>query len=143
MVMGTEAYMSPEQAKGKPMDRRTDIWAFGCVLYEMLTANQTFSGETITDTLAAVVRADPEWERLPNTTPVAVRELLQRCLQKDSKDRLRDIGEVRIAIKQMLSGSNTSIALAPSVSLQSGGKLRSALPWTLAALVFMVAAWTL
>ena len=83
MILGTAAYMSPEQAKGKAVDKRSDIWAFGCVLFEMLTGKQAFSGETLTDTLAAVVRADPEWDTLPATTPEAIRRLLHRCLTKD------------------------------------------------------------
>jgi eukaryotic-like serine/threonine-protein kinase len=82
MILGTAAYMSPEQAKGKIVDRRTDIWAFGCVLYEMLTGVPAFSGETVTDTLAAIVRAEPDWTQLPSDTPPKLRELLQRCCEK-------------------------------------------------------------
>ena len=100
MILGTAAYMSPEQARGKIVDKRADIWAFGGVLFEMLSGKQTFSGETLTDTLAAVVRAEPEWNELPPTTPLAVRRLLRRCLNKDPKQRLRDIGEARITLEQ-------------------------------------------
>src|SRR5271155_4755216 len=85
VLLGTAAYMSPEQAKAKPVDRRADIWAFGCVLYEMLTGKAAFGGETITDILAAVVRAEPDWSQLPAATPLRARVLLQRCLQKDPK----------------------------------------------------------
>jgi serine/threonine protein kinase len=85
ILLGTAAYMAPEQAKGKPVDRRADIWAFGCVLYEMLTGKQAFTGETVTDTLAAVLTKDPDWSQLPSHTPARVRVLLQRCLQKDAK----------------------------------------------------------
>ena len=99
MLLGTAGYMSPEQAKGKPVDRRADIWAFGCVLYEMLTGKRAFEGETTTDTLAAVVRAEPELEQLPERTPVGIRELLRRCLTKDPKQRLQSIGEARIALE--------------------------------------------
>ena len=99
MLLGTAGYMSPEQAKGKPVDRRADIWAFGCVLYEMLTGKRAFEGETTTDTLAAVVRAEPELEQLPEKTPVRIRELLRRCLTKDPKQRLQSIGEARIALE--------------------------------------------
>ena len=99
VILGTAAYMSPEQAKGKAVDKRADIWAFGCVLYEMLTGNQTFTGETLTDTLAAVVRADPDWAALPAETPTAIRKLLARCLMKDPRQRLRDIGEARIGVE--------------------------------------------
>jgi serine/threonine-protein kinase len=105
VLLGTAAYMSPEQAKAKPVDRRTDIWAFGCVLYEMLTGKMAFSGETVTDTLAAVIRADPDWSQLPTATPMRVRVLLQRCLQKDAKQRLRDIGDARISLDEVLSGA--------------------------------------
>jgi eukaryotic-like serine/threonine-protein kinase len=106
VLLGTAAYMSPEQAKAKPVDRRADIWAFGCVLYEMLTAKQTFTGETTTDTLAAVIKDEPDWSRLPATTPGRVRVLLQRCLQKDPKQRLRDIGDARISLDEVLSGAS-------------------------------------
>jgi len=105
MIVGTAAYMSPEQAKGKPVDKRADIWAFGCVLYEMLTGRQTFSGETATDTLAAVIRAEPDWGALPPKTPPGVRHLLLRCLQKDPKQRLRDIGDARIALEELQNPS--------------------------------------
>ena len=87
VLLGTAAYMSPEQAKGKAVDRRADIWAFGCVLSEMLTGKMAFHGETVTDTLAAVIRAEPDWSQLPAATPIRVRLLLQRCLQKDPKRR--------------------------------------------------------
>src|SRR3984957_1152734 len=83
MILGTAAYMSPEQAKGKTVDRRTDIWAFGCLLFEMLTGRRPFDGETVTDVLAAVVRGEPEWALLPANTPPSVRNLLQRCLKKE------------------------------------------------------------
>jgi serine/threonine protein kinase len=96
IILGTAAYMSPEQAKGRPVDRRTDIWAFGCVLYEMLTGRRAFEGETVTDVLAAVVRAEPEWSQLPTSTPDWVRGLLRRCLKKDAKQRLQAIGDARI-----------------------------------------------
>jgi serine/threonine-protein kinase len=103
MILGTAAYMSPEQAKGKVVDKRADIWAFGCVLFEMLAGKQSFNGETLTDTLAAVVRAEPDWDLLPATTPNAIRRLLHRCLTKDLKQRLRDIGEARIQIEEYLA----------------------------------------
>jgi len=93
VILGTAAYMSPEQARGKGLDRRADIWSFGCVLYEMLTGRKPFDGETITDILGAVVRAEPDWHALPSSTPVGVRRLLQRCLQKDPVRRLRHIGD--------------------------------------------------
>ena len=99
-IMGTAAYMSPEQASGKKLDKRTDIWAFGCVVYEVLTGKKIFEGETVSETIAAVIRAEPDWSALPSETPSNIRELLERCLQKDEKVRLRDIGEARIAIDE-------------------------------------------
>src|ERR1700680_514581 len=103
VILGTAAYMSPEQAKGKAVDKRTDIWAFGCVLYELLTGKQTFHGEDVTDILAAVVRAEPDWQALPAATPLKVRDLLRRCLQKDKTQRLRDAGDARIEIQEALA----------------------------------------
>ncbi len=113
VILGTAAYMSPEQAKGRTVDKRTDIWAFGCVLYELLTAKQTFHGEDVTDILAAVVRAEPNWTCLPATTPPAIRNLLRRCLQKDARKRLRDAGDARIEIEEALSGAAAVEAVAP------------------------------
>jgi Tol biopolymer transport system component len=98
MILGTAAYMSPEQARGRPVDKRADIWAFGCVLWEMLTGSRPFDGETVTDVLAAVVTRDPDTGVLPSATPSAVRRLLARCLDKDARTRLRDIGEARIVL---------------------------------------------
>ena len=92
-ILGTAPYMSPEQARGKIVDKRTDIWAFGCVLYEMLTGRRAFDGETMSDVLAAVLEREPRWEALPAATPPAVRRLLHRCLEKDPRRRLRDIGD--------------------------------------------------
>ncbi|HEV2352175.1 MAG TPA: protein kinase, partial [Terriglobia bacterium] len=115
MILGTAAYMSPEQAKGKSVDRRTDIWAFGCVLYEMLTGKQVFEGETVSDVLAAVIMKDPDWTALPASTPVSIRKLLRRCLDKDPKHRLRDIGETRIEIGEVIAasvGSSAATALS-------------------------------
>jgi sugar lactone lactonase YvrE len=99
VILGTASYMSPEQARGKPVDRRADIWAFGVVLLEMLTGRPTFTGESVTDVLAAVVTSEPDWSALPPTTPPAVTRLLRRCLDKDPKRRLRDIGEARVALE--------------------------------------------
>src|ERR1700691_1803726 len=90
VILGTAAYMSPEQAKGKAVDKRTDIWAFGCVLYELLSGKQTFHGEDVTDILAAVVRAEPDWTALPANISPSIRVLLQRCLRKDRRQRLPD-----------------------------------------------------
>jgi eukaryotic-like serine/threonine-protein kinase len=105
MIMGTAAYMSPEQARGKSVNQATDIWACGCVLYEMLTGRQAFPGEDVADILAAVMRAEPDWSRLPEATPSPIRILLQRCLRKDWRQRLRDAASVRIEIEDVLSGA--------------------------------------
>ena len=94
--------MSPEQARGKAVDKRTDIWAFGCVLYEMLTARPAFRGETTSDTIAAILEREPDWSALPAQTPPSIRRLLQRCLEKDPKRRLRDIGDARLEIDEAL-----------------------------------------
>jgi eukaryotic-like serine/threonine-protein kinase len=104
LILGTAAYMSPEQAKGKSVDRRTDIWAFGCVLYEMLAGRPAFDAETVTEVLAAVITGEPEWSALPKATPPGIQNLLRRCLRKDPRQRLRDIGEARIAIAEALNG---------------------------------------
>jgi serine/threonine-protein kinase len=98
VIFGTAAYMSPEQARGATADKRADIWAFGVVLYEMLTGRRAFSGESVTDILAAVLRAEPDWSELPAATPPRIRKLLLRCLERDRKQRLQAIGEARIAI---------------------------------------------
>jgi serine/threonine protein kinase len=131
VLLGTAAYMAPEQAKGKAVDKRADIWAFGCVLYEMLTGKQVFGGETVTDTLAAVVRGEPDWTQLPGSTPLRVRVLLTRCLQKDPRQRLRDIGEARIALEEVLSGAPDLVSAAPAT--------RSLGPWRLWGAVVLLA----
>jgi len=105
VVLGTPAYMAPEQARGRGVDRRADIWAFGCVLYEMLTARKPFVGETLTDIMAAAIHTEPDWSRLPGSTPPPVRQLLRRCLQKDPRRRLQAIGDARVTIEEILSGA--------------------------------------
>jgi eukaryotic-like serine/threonine-protein kinase len=102
-ILGTPAYMSPEQARGKPVDKRTDIWAFGCVLYELLTGKRAFRGATLPDTIAAVLEHEPDLQVLPASTPARVRGLLLRCLQKDPQRRLRDLGDARIEIDDLLA----------------------------------------
>ena len=103
VILGTAPYMSPEQARGQAVDKRTDIWAFGCVLYEMLTGRVVFRGETVSDTIAAILQREPDWAALPAATPRSIDRLLRRCLEKDSKRRLRDIGEARIEIDETIS----------------------------------------
>ncbi|HET9704706.1 MAG TPA: protein kinase [Vicinamibacterales bacterium] len=110
MILGTAAYMAPEQAKGKPVDRRADIWAFGCVLYEMLTGRRTFEGEDISDTLVSVLRDSPRWQALPADTPPHVRALLRRCLQKDPQKRLPHIGPARLDLTEGAPPETSSTA---------------------------------
>jgi serine/threonine protein kinase/Tol biopolymer transport system component len=108
VILGTAAYMSPEQARGKAVDKRTDIWAFGCVLYELLTGKQAFHGEDVTDILAAVVRAEPDWQALPAKIPPAIRTLLNRCLRKDRRQRISDATDVRIEIEDAIAAPKDS-----------------------------------
>jgi eukaryotic-like serine/threonine-protein kinase len=114
VLLGTAAYMSPEQAKSKSVDRRADVWAFGCVLYEMLTGKKAFPGDSVADTLAAVIKEEPDWSRLPSFTPARVRGLLQRCLKKDAKQRLQAIGDARVAIDEIVAGSPEDTSLVVS-----------------------------
>ncbi len=124
VLLGTAAYMSPEQAKGKPADRRADVWAFGVVLYEMLSGKRAFAGEDVSDTLAHVLTKEPDWSALPAGLPVRIRSLLTRCLTKDPKQRLQAIGEARIAVEARES-------LAPDLSATASPAWRRALPWAL------------
>jgi serine/threonine-protein kinase len=128
MILGTAAYMSPEQARGKPVDKRSDIWAFGCVLYEMLSGLPAFDGQTVTDVLAAIVAREADFERLPGQTPSGVRQLLHRCLQKEPKQRLRDIGDARLEIDTCLGSRHLRLATnqVPAV------RWLRVLPWALA-----------
>jgi len=139
VILGTAAYMSPEQARGRPVDKRADIWAFGVVLYEMLSGQRAFPGDTVTDVIAAVITREPDWKALPEAVPPRVRELLARCLEKDSRLRLRDIGEARIVLGMPHAHTD---AAASGVART---KVQQWLPWALAALtvVAAVAAWML
>jgi serine/threonine protein kinase/Flp pilus assembly protein TadD len=114
-VIGTPAYMSPEQARGQATDKRSDIWSFGCVLYEMLTATVLFKGETVSDTLANILQIEPDWQALPQDTPANIQVLLRRCLEKDPHRRLRDIGDAAIEISDTLR----SVTMPTSVSFES------------------------
>ncbi|SRR6266550_3336254 len=111
VILGTAAYMSPEQARGRAVDRRTDVWAFGCVLFEMLAGRQAFGGETVSDTIVAILDREPDWRALPAATPLHVRRSLERCLDKDAKRRLRDIGDARIELDDR--EPHGSLAAAP------------------------------
>jgi serine/threonine-protein kinase len=138
MLLGTAAYMSPEQARGKKVDRRGDIWAFGVVLYEMLTGKPAFLEETTSDTLAAVIRGEPDWSALPGNVPTSIIRLLRRCLTKDQNQRLRDIGEARIAIDGAIFGTPEEIA-APLAATKEAPLWRRALPWVVAAIAIVLA----
>jgi serine/threonine protein kinase len=120
IVLGTAAYMSPEQARGKPVDKRTDVWAFGCVLYEMLAGKRAFEGETVSDTLAAILKEEPNWAALPPQTPTKIRDLLRRCLRREAKQRLHDIADARLELEELLN----------EASLASGSGARSGRPFT-------------
>ena len=134
IILGTAAYMSPEQAKGKPVDRRADIWAFGVVVYEMLTGRTMFSGETASETMAQVIMTDPDWDALPASTPPGLRELLHRCLIKEPRMRLRDIGDARIAIEE--TSATPPGETSPATS---AGSPRSFAAWSLRALPWLLA----
>jgi serine/threonine-protein kinase len=138
MILGTAAYMSPEQARGKAVDKRADIWAFGVVVFEMLTGRRLFDGETATDVLAAVVRQDIPWDALPAATPASLRGLLRRCLGRDARSRLRDIGEARIAL-----GDAPALAAAPATTLapQAAAPWKSPAAWAALVLVAAVGGW--
>ena len=123
-IIGTAAYMAPEQARGRPVDRRADIWAFGVVLWEMLTGRKLFGGETVSDTLAAILMQEPDLSELPGSTPQRIRELLKRCLQRDPRIRLRDIGEARIALAVSGSGEDDWSASPDAKKRYTGISLR-------------------
>ena len=132
VIAGTAPYMSPEQARGKDVDKRADIWAFGCVLYELLTGIRAFAGETTTDVLAAVVNREPDWSRLPSATPASVRRLLARCLEKNPKRRLRDIGDARFELDDSAAPGDSTLAA-------SGWHLREIVAWTLVGVLAVAA----
>jgi len=138
VIMGTAAYMSPEQARGRAVTKAADIWAFGAVLYELLTGKQAFQGEDVTDILAAVVRAEPDWSRLPEATPPAIRTLLRRCLRKDRRQRLQDATGVRIEIEDALSGA---LGAEPVPAVPGKGPFGNVrLAWSVAASAVVIAA---
>jgi eukaryotic-like serine/threonine-protein kinase len=120
LILGTAAYMSPEQARGRPLDRRTDIWSFGCVLFEALTHRRPFGGETASETIAQILEREPDWSLLPDTTARAIELLLRRCLRKDLQNRLRDIGDARLEIEEVLTGDHSTTTDAPG----AGGDLK-------------------
>jgi serine/threonine protein kinase len=135
MILGTAGYMSPEQAKGKPVDRRADIWAFGVIVYEMLTGRPMFTGETASETMAQVMMKEPDWNTLPTGIPSRLRDLLRRCLNKDPRMRLRDIGDARVAIEETIATPQTEISPLTRTSPSTVPQWRRALPWVLVALL--------
>src|SRR6185295_17864233 len=144
VILGTAAYMSPEQAKGRPADKRSDVWSFGVVLYEMLTGRRAFEGDDISSTLAFVITKDPDWAALPPATPAPIRRLLRRCLEKDLKRRVPDIAVARIEIDDALTTTSpTTDGIAPSdASRGAGWALRALVPVAmLAAAAGAVATW--
>jgi serine/threonine protein kinase len=138
VILGTAAYMSPEQARGKPVDRRTDIWAFGCLLFELLTGRQTFGGDTTTDIIGAIVKLDPDWTALPEEASHIV-PILRRCLQKDVNKRLQHIGDARIELDEAASAAPT-VEDGVHRSVQRYWTLAA---WIVAALSIVIAAWSL
>ena len=133
-ILGTPAYMSPEQARGLAVDKRTDIWAFGCVLFEMLTGRRAFEGDTVTDTLARVLDREPDWTALPAATPASIRTLLERSLRKDPGKRLHDIADAIIEIDEA-GGPNPGAAVAVALPAP-----RARLGWLVSAILGLASA---
>jgi serine/threonine-protein kinase len=147
VILGTAAYMSPEQARGRTVDRRADLWAFGVVLYEMLSGRAAFPGDTVTDVLAAIVRQDPDWSALPADTPPAIRRLLRRCLERDVRKRIADAGEVKFQIDEVLNPSleeagavTTAIPPIGAPIGRTRSRMATFIPWTVALVLGIVAA---
>ena len=138
LILGTAAYMSPEQARARPVDRRSDIWSFGVLLFEMLTGERLFAGETVSDTLASVLKNEPDWARLPAATPPTVRRVLLRCLERDTRRRLQAIGEARIALEE-----GGSAVATPAGDRAQPSSLTRLLPWAVATAAALAAAWAL
>ena len=140
-VLGTPGYMSPEQARGEEVDQRTDVWAFGCLLYELLTGKRVFHGDTVPETLAAVLKREPDWRALPAGTPAKVRDLLRQCLQKDANRRLRSMSDVKVLLQEIRGKSDS----AASTAVATGRRSRRLQLWsaagTAAMAVVAAAAW--
>ena len=134
IILGTAAYMSPEQTRGQSVDKRTDIWAFGCVLYEMLTGRLAFNRNTLSDTVAAIIEREPDWTVLPASTSLPLRQLLRRCLKKDPKRRLQAIGDARVQIEELISGPTEEAATQPRAQRSSR------IGWIVGALSLVIAA---
>ena len=145
VILGTAAYMSPEQARGEVADRRSDIWAFGCVLFEELTGRRAFEGKTVSDTLAAVLRAEPEWHRLPSNLHPRLRLLLERCLEKNGRNRYQGIGDARMDVQHVLADPHGGLATHTPVASTAPHRIW---PWlavtaVLTAIVVGGSAWML
>ena len=147
IILGTAAYMSPEQARGKTVDKRADVWAFGCVLYEMLTGRRAFDGDDVSDTLAAVLRAEPDWSALPFDTPPAIRRLLRRSLDKNLRSRLSDMAMVRVELSDAEHEPQGEVVAAPAITQSHRSLLRRVGPYAAiaigVALVTGLAVWRL
>ena len=145
VILGTAAYMSPEQARGETTDKKVDVWAFGCVLFEMLTSRATFGGKTVSDVLAGVLRIDPEWKSLPPNLHPRIRLLLERSLEKESKDRYHDIADARVDIQKALADPSGVLVQPTGDVVQA--QPQSKLPWVaaiaLTAIVAVIASWNL
>ena len=138
VILGTAAYMSPEQAKGKSVDKRADVFAFGSVLYELLTGMRAFEGETIAETVAAVLKSEPDWNRLPADTPWRIRELLEDCLQKGVRERPHDISHARIQVKKALKEPVTALPISERPTAQPALWKRGS-AWSLTGLAILMA----
>ena len=137
IILGTAAYMSPEQAKGRPVDKRSDVWAFGCLLFEMLTGKKAFEGEDVSDTLAAILRGEPDWSALPADVPPALRTLIKRCLERDRRSRIPDLSVVRFL---MADNANADLLSASGLHVKSAvveapTRQRAWVPWLVAAVL--------
>jgi serine/threonine protein kinase len=135
IILGTAAYMSPEQAKGKAVDKRTDVWAFGCLLFEMLSGKKAFEGEDVSDTLAAILRGEPEWSALPTDVPPAVRSLIKRCLEKDRRARIPDFSVVRFFMTENNAPVSPSALASPAATQPPVAPRRQLFSWTVAGLL--------
>jgi serine/threonine-protein kinase len=143
VILGTAGYMSPEQARGQTVDRRTDVWAFGCVLYEMLTARRAFPGSTVSDTIAAIISREPDWDALPGSTPPVLRRLARRCLAKDPKRRIRDIGDVRLELDDTLASAAEEGAGVEGPPRWRGGRWGRAVTGAAAVIGIAALVWAL
>ena len=147
MILGTAAYMSPEQAKGRPADKRSDVWAFGCVLYEMLTGQRAFADDDVSETLASVLKSDPDWTRIPPDVPQAIRTLIQRCLVKDRRQRVSDISAAKFILSELNSiGTPLSSEATSTAAARPRSRWQQVLPpaaaAALTALIVGTGSWT-